>query len=252
MTEIPSIPKDFAGIPWSTGMSGAVFYVSKSTVIKKPLSDDLCKEQLNVEKRIYERLGPHPCITMLLGTHEDMLILERLQYPLRQRLLNLRKYQQRPAPRDAVRWALQIAEALQHIHSHGVKQVDIGTYNVMLDWEDNAKLSDFAGSSIDGSEPTVAPSAHSTHPRLSITQPSIYSELFAFGSLLYEAETTYQAYHDKNDGELEELFEADQYPETSKLTLGEVIRKCWMTQYADASELMMDIQLIQSRLGLPA
>ncbi|OTA96288.1 hypothetical protein M434DRAFT_67809 [Hypoxylon sp. CO27-5] len=177
-----------------------------------------------------------------------MIILERLQYPLRQRLLDLRKSQHRPASHDVVRWALQVAEALQHIHSHGVKQVDIGTYNVMLDWDENVKLSDFAGSSIDDSEPTVAPSAHSTHPRLSVTQPSVYSELFAFGSLLYEMETTFEAYHDKNDGELEELFESDQYPETGNLILGEVIRKCWMAQYADASELIADIRSLQTHL----
>ncbi|KAI0830947.1 hypothetical protein F5Y06DRAFT_281943 [Hypoxylon sp. FL0890] len=98
-----------------------------------------------------------------------MIMLERLQYLLRQRLLDRRKNQQRPTPHGAVPWALQIAEALRHIHLHGVKQVDIGTYNAMLDWNEDVKLSDFAGSSIDDSEPTVAPSAHSTHARLSIS-----------------------------------------------------------------------------------
>jgi hypothetical protein len=92
-----------------------------------------------------------------------------------------------------------------------VKQVDIGTYNVLFDWEDNAKLSDFAGSSLDGSKPTVAPSAHATHPRLSVSKPSVHSKSL-LGSLFYEMETTYQAFHDKNDGELEELFGAGQLP----------------------------------------
>lgn len=248
MVEIPSIPQNLAGVPWTHGISGAVYFISEHVVIKKALSDDICVTQLRTERQIYERLGTHSCITKLLATHQDIIFLERLRYPLRQLLLDLRKQQQRPAVEQVVRWALQIARALQHIHSHGVKQVDIGTYNVLLDWSDNAKLSDFAGSSLDGSEPTVAPSAHSSHPRLPFTKPSVYSELFAFGSLLYEVETTYEPYHDKNDGELEELFGADEYPDTSNLILGEVIRKCWTRYYTDARKLIADVRLIQDHI----
>ena len=80
---------------------------------------------------------------------------------------------------------------------------------MLLDWGDTAKLSDFAGPSLDGSEPAVAPSAHATHLRLSTEEPSVQSQLFTLGSLLYKMETTSLAFHDKNDGELEDLFEED-------------------------------------------
>lgn len=179
-----------------------MFYISEHAVVKRPLSEDNCRRQLETESQIYERLGAHPYITAVFGTHQNMIVLERPRYTLRQHLLDLRKDQQQPAEQQVVRWALQTAEALQHLHSRGVKQVDIGTYNVLLDGDNNAKLSDFAGSSIDDSEPTVAPSAHSTHPRLSVTKPSVSSELFAYGSLLYEIETTYEPYHDRDDGEV--------------------------------------------------
>ncbi|KAL7953128.1 kinase-like domain-containing protein [Trichoderma compactum] len=222
-------------------MSGAVFFISSDAVFKRPLSKGISKKQLDTERQIYERLGNHPYITALLATSKDGIFLERLQYPLRQRLLDLREKQQRPTAQQVVRWALQTATALEHIHSRGVRQVDIGTHNVLLDWDENAKLSDFAGSSLDGSEPTVAPSAHATHPNLSITEPSVYSELFAFGSLLYEVETTYEPYHDKDDGELEELFGMDKYPDLNDLVLGEMIRKCWENSYAGASELIADV-----------
>ena len=36
-------------------------------------------------------------------------------------------------------------------------QVDIGAHNVLLDQYETAKLSDFAGSSLDESKPTVVP-----------------------------------------------------------------------------------------------
>jgi hypothetical protein len=128
-------------------------------------------------------------------------------------------------------------------------QVDIGAHNVLLDQYETAKLFDFAGSSLDKSKPMVASSAHSEQPNMPHTKPSIQSELFALGSMLYEIETTNKPYPDKNDGELEELFKADKYPDTGKLILGEVITKCWMAQYKDASEAIVDIQHIQNQLN---
>jgi serine/threonine protein kinase len=228
-------------------MSGAVFFISEHAVVKRALSDDTSKKQLAVERQVYERLGSHPRIPALLGFQQGTIILERLQCTLRHRLLGLRSRQQRPTTHEVFRWALHTAEALQYIHSRRVRQVDFGTYNVLLDKADNAKLADFAGSSLDGSEPTVAPSAHATHPRLSTFKPSIHSELFAHGSLLYEVETTFQPFHDKPDHVVEALFEANQFPSTTSLLLGEVIAKCWTIFYQDASEVVADIQSIQDR-----
>jgi len=250
MGTLPFIPEDVASLVWiSHGISGATFAVSATTVIKKPLPGDTCEKQLEIERRIYERLGSHPYITKFLGAYRGMIVLERLQYPLRKRLYDLRENNQLPQSQDVVRWALQITQAIYHIHSHGVLQVDIGAHNVLLDQYETAKLSDFAGSSLDGSKPMVAPSAHSEHPNMPHTKPSIQSELFALGSMLYEIETTNKPYPNNNDEELEELFKADVYPETGKLILGNVISNCWMAQYKDASEAVVDIQRIQTQLN---
>lgn len=130
------------------------------------------------------------------------------------------------------------------MHSYQVKQVDIGAYNVLLDWDGNAKLADFAGSSLDDSAPMVLPGAHATHPLLDPEKPTIFSELFAFGSMLYEMETTNEPYPEKEDSELERLSGADLYPDTSELTLGTVIWNRCMRKYKDASELLLDLQHI--------
>lgn len=116
---------------------------------------------------------------------------------------------------------------------------------MLLDWDENVKLSDFAGSSIDGSTPSVVPSPHSEHPNMPAIQPSIQSEMFALGSSLYEIETTRQLYHDKTDEEIEGLFRADKFPDTSALLLGEVIRKCWMVKYEDVGEALNDIWCLE-------
>jgi serine/threonine protein kinase len=250
MDLLPSIPEDVTGLPWiSHGISGAIFAVSESVLIKKPLPGRECREQLDIERRIYERLGPHPYITRFICAHKDMIVLERLKYSLRKHLYDLHEHNQLPMGYDVVRWASQVTQAIQYIHSRGVMQVDIGPHNVLLDQYETAKLSDFAGSSLDKSKPTVAPSAHSEHPNMPHTQPSIQSELFALGSMLYEIETANEPYPDKNEQELEELFKADKYPDTDKLILGMVITNCWMAQYEDASEAVVDIQNIQNQLN---
>ena len=120
-------------------MSGTVYFISEQAVVNRAMSDPTSKAQLNIERQIYDCLGLHPCITALLRSQQNMVILERLQHTLRHRLHELRGRDERPASANKARWALQIAEGLQYIHSRGVKQVDIGTYNVLLDWQDNAK-----------------------------------------------------------------------------------------------------------------
>jgi serine/threonine protein kinase len=145
---------------------------------------------------------------------------------------------------------LVTAEGLNHIHSRGVKQVDIGTYNVLLDRKENQKLSDIAGSSLDGSPPTVAPGIYSAHQSLSTMDPTVQPELFPLGSFLYEVETTRRPFDDKNEDEVEALFGLNQCPATSGLVLGEVIRKCWTMTYSNAGEVpvVADIRLIQDRV----
>lgn len=231
------------------GISGVTVLVSETVVIKQPVPMPNCKEQIEIECKIYQCLGQHPRITKFLRVYDGMLVLERPQHPLRQRLLDLRKENRLPVTQDALRWALQIAEGLQYIHSRGVRQVDIGPANVLLDWADNAKLSDFAGSSLDGSVPTLFPSLHSEHPRWPSDTPTIQPELFALGSTLYEVETTYQPYYDKTDGEVQDLFARDSYPDTEELVLGPVIRRRWTVQYENMAEVVMDIRRMNATAG---
>ncbi|KAF2001760.1 kinase-like protein [Amniculicola lignicola CBS 123094] len=231
----------------SCGVSGVVFELPDSAVVKVPYGSDENREQLAIESAIYNRLGSHPYITKFLYTYNGMIVLERLQYPLRKRLWDLRDAGASPPTKDVLRWAIQISQALQYAHSRYVLQVDIGPHNILLDSFEDAKLSDFAGSSIDGSAPSVLPSPHSEHPNMPSTEPSIHSEIFALGSTLYEVETTQQPYHDKSDEDIKELFRGGAFPDTSALVLGDVISRCWRVEYKDVGEAVNDIALIQSR-----
>lgn len=247
MELLPPIPDKLSSLPWiSAGTSSLVFQLSESAVIKASLPTDQARQQLAVEQTIYARLGSsHPHITKFFHAELNYIVLECLLCPLRQRLLELQASGQVPSTQDALRWATQVAEGLHHVHFCGISQVDIGTYNVMLDWEGNAKLSDFAGSSVDGTEPTIAPGAHAESPSYPSHTPSIQSEMFALGSLLFEIETTRLPYHEKSDKEIGELFTASVFPNTSELLLGDVIRKCWTEEYIDVGDVLKDMKRIR-------
>ncbi|RMJ28657.1 hypothetical protein PHISP_00514 [Aspergillus sp. HF37] len=192
-------------------------------------------------------------MTKLLGTYRDKIILERLQFPLRKRLWDLRDAGRAPPDPDVLRWAAQIALGLQHLHSRGVLQVDVGPHNVLLDRDDNAKLSDFARSSIDGSCRLVCPGRRAEHPDIPAGAPSVRSEIFALGSTLYELETTRQPYHDRDDHEVHRLFLAGDFPHTARLILGDVMRKCWASKYALSAMLSGIYRALSSpMLGLGA
>lgn len=123
-------------------------------------------------------------------------------------------------------------------------QVDIGPHNILLDQNNDARLSNFAGSSIDGSDPEVLPSHHSQHPCIRI--PSVQSEIFALGSTFYEIETTKQPYHNRIEREVHTLFQAQHFPDTGSLVLGPVIEKCWHMEFSSVVEVIEDLKKLQT------
>jgi hypothetical protein len=111
------------------------------------------------------------------------------------------------------------------------------------------KLSDFGGSSIDGSGPSILPLVCYAHPFYSASTPSIRSELFAIGSLFYELETLHAPYHDLDAEEIKNLYLKNTFPKTDSLILGEVISKSWRIVCAKTRQVLDDIRKIQELQG---
>ena len=154
-----------------------------------------------------------------------------------------------PQPDVLLRWARQAAQALLFSHKNGVLHGDISCTNFFLDRHGNLKLGDFAGSSIDGSLSLVCYS--STH----ILPDPLYfssvadgvaisteSEIFAFGSALYEMVTGSVPYADLAEEEVERLYILKTFPETTGLVLGRVISNCWRVEYKNMSDVLMSIE----------
>ncbi|KAI2009272.1 hypothetical protein LOZ14_001166 [Ophidiomyces ophidiicola] len=181
------------------GLSSMVLSLDDFTVLKHPLSE-YHYGAVETERRIYERLGHHPRIVKYIRRYGDGIVLERLQYQL---------------------------QGIQYLNSNCVFQLDIGCHNVLIDENNNAKLSDFAGSKL--------------------MMPTVQTEIFGLGSVLFELCTTNQPYHNIEDHEVDVLFRDGIFPDTTNLPLGEIILKCWTGKYVSGREVATDVEQIQNK-----
>lgn len=229
----------------SYGISGLVALDKASqTVIKTPLSAD-CEDALARERNIYARLtqrGGHPGILRYHGPVESGI---RLQYAPNGDIRAFRTFR---APKQGLeitsklhqRWAIQIAEALAFVHSAGVVHGDLTCHNVFLGDELNAKLADFAGSSLDGSGLLVCVAASHEYPGPIM---STQGDIFAFGSVLYEIVTGYSPFKGLPDGEIENRYKKGQFADSSSLgEMGVIIRNCWLGKYNGFDPLLRDLK----------
>lgn len=245
------LPQDLWSLPFiNRGISGIVFAVDELSVIKTPAGGENNCQELEIERKILERLGEHPRIVKLLRIDRDMIILERLQYPLRVRIQELQNIKAKPTVKEILKWSAQAAEGMQYLHSKSVFQVDIGPHNLLLDWDDNIKYCDFSGSSLDGRAALVSASLYAQHPSFSVNSPSVQSEIFSLGCTIFEISTTHRVYEGKGETEVQNLFAKGHYPKTEDLLLGSTILNCWTDRYQDAGQVAADIREIQRRILL--
>ncbi|KAJ9495918.1 hypothetical protein H2202_008714 [Exophiala xenobiotica] len=141
------------------GTCAVVHVLDEDRVIKifpLPLhpNDTESLQLLTIEQRAYERLGHHPRICRYISKEKNGLVLERLEKNLGKYLCTLQE-----GGVDCTLawvWSIQIAESVAFAHSKGVLHADLGCHNVLLDYKNDAKLCDFAGSSIDGEDAKIS------------------------------------------------------------------------------------------------
>lgn len=241
------VPDSLYDLPYAgQGISGIVKILDEHHVIKSPHQRSL--EEAAVERKIYQRLGDHPRITKVIEYHKRGIIMERLHGPLRKRLIDLKAADKRTTTEEILRWSMQATEGFQYIHSKGVFQVDISAGNIVFDDEDNLKLVDFAGSSMDGSQPIALAGEREQHPDfLHPVLPTVISELFALGTIMYEIEhgEKYLPDADPRYCEIEEGYKAGKFPNTEGFLVDSVIQKCWRSEYHDAGEVLADLERIR-------
>ncbi|KAK4241940.1 kinase-like domain-containing protein [Achaetomium macrosporum] len=209
-------------VSWgTTGM--VVLDKSSNTVIKVPFDhgNEECLLRMQREREVYERFAQR-------GGHEGLLSYHGVF-----RVGNA-------SPAQRLGWAVQVAETIGFIHDADVIHGDLTCANVFLDASLNEKVADFAGSSIDGSPLLVIVTESHEFPGPLL---SIWADLFALGSVLYEITTGQAPYNGLDDTEIRDLYRKGRFPETAFLgAIGAVIEKCWQGKYGGARDIVQALQ----------
>ncbi|KAK4150972.1 kinase-like domain-containing protein [Chaetomidium leptoderma] len=221
------------------GNTGLVLLDSSTDTIVKASPDGERSDAMAVEQQIYERFvqrGGHKGILIYHGTFEWGIRLEHASHG------NIRSYlETHPADElRRIRWAVQVAEALDFAHQCGVIHGDINGFNVLLDRHLDAKLADFAGSSLDDSPLLIAVTASHEYPGpLLCTE----ADIFALGSTLYELMNESRPHAGLSDTAIAHRYKRGEFAETESLGIvGSIIKKCWQGEYKECRQVVRDLK----------
>lgn len=130
------------------------------------------------------------------------------------------------------------------IHGKDVIHSDLGARQFLVDKYCNVKLTDFGGSSLQGSEAIVMENATHILPRDEDSPNTIQSDLFALGSTVYEIILSMKPYEGMEEDEVQRLFPEKVFPTLDEIgdpRWRNVIQKCSMCEYKRASDIFEDI-----------
>lgn len=222
----------------SMGGTAFVEMLPSGAVIKVPIPDiyhpreeEDHRQNMRLEAKIYKMIGEHPRVPKLLDWDPETccLTMEYLENG------NLREYikqnQQEIPLRRRLQWSRQAAEGLALLHAADVIHCDLSPRNFLLDADLNLKISDFAGASICGSEPSATPATRFLPPGYDYNIPPVFGDdLFSLGSLIFFIMTNSYPYEEVTSDEVEKLYEAREFPNVSDLVCGTIIQQCWHRQ----------------------
>ena len=165
----------------------------KAIAVKKL---DCDKDQIPREVEIHRDLPPHPNVLQLVGvTHSKdgfslYICMELADKSLYQYLHTEKK---KPSLQQSIKWAVQIAGGMCHIHQQGLAHRDLKSANVLLfDKENVIKLCDFGSARVLENTTTVSDMrgtvrwmAPECNDKAS-TKVTRRCDAFSYGMVLYE------------------------------------------------------------------
>ncbi|KAE8161285.1 kinase-like protein [Aspergillus tamarii] len=229
----------------SIGQFTAVHRLNRSTVRKIPSdkSDIYDTRAVAIEAQVYRHLGRHKRIARCLQCSESHI---DLRYEVNG---DLESYLRSRCPSDGFRhrMARQAIEAVIFIHNKGVIHSDLCARQFLVDKRCNARLSDFGGSSLHGSDAIIMENATHFLPRDEDAPNTVQSDIFALGSTIYEILVGHRPYEGLEDEKVQRLYSNKTFPsldQISDVSWRIVILKCWMSEYKITSDIQKDIPLL--------
>jgi serine/threonine protein kinase len=137
------------------------------------------------------------------------------------------------------RWAINCAESISFVHTHGILHCDISARNFLVADDESLKLCDFAGSTIGNEQALVSEETrYRKYHDTEITTHTIQTELFATGSLIYEIMTGRRPYDEvMEDESVERLYRQENYPPLETVCYAAIIDRCWHGQFQSAKQV---------------
>ncbi|KAF6817407.1 protein kinase-like domain protein [Colletotrichum plurivorum] len=164
------------------------------------------------------------------------------------------------AQTERLAWCVQVAEAVDHIHGHGVVHSDLRPGNILVHETApgilDLKLCDFGGSVCEelGLDGLALPDGPFYHPAFGDKSGPML-DLFGMGSVFYVILTGRWPYKstpgtfgkvDERIGweerEVYPKFREGGFPDVKGLLVGDVIVKCWRRQFASARDVLDALQ----------
>lgn len=223
----------------AAGTTCLVERLRNGDIIKTPMNHAGidCTGDLITEAKIYQRLGEHPRLVTIRSWNPEQhrMVMEFMPNG------TLKKYIEDHngdiSEQQRLRWAQQASEGLQLLHQYGILHCDVGPHNFLLDAALDLKITDFGGSSVDGSCASVCPGLHYLLPDPEWkpgNPPTLNEDLFSLGSLLYFIFTGTPPFHDLKDEVVEKNYKEGLFPDLTGVLGADLISQCWH-QRADSA-----------------
>ncbi|KND87662.1 3-phosphoinositide-dependent protein kinase 1 [Tolypocladium ophioglossoides CBS 100239] len=149
------------------------------------------------------------------------------------------------------RWVVQAARALTVIHAAEVIHCDITPRNFLLNAQLDLHIADFAGCSISGSAPLIAPGSRYQPPGWTWNRKATESDdVFALGSVLYFIMVGTEPYADLEEEEVHHLFQRAEFPNVDQLACGRIIQGCWDGNLSTAEEVVDALNGVEWEAGI--
>ncbi len=117
---------------------------------------------------------------------QQFIVMEYVEGETLREIVPVKKMQ------DAITYAVQIAEALQEAHTHGIVHRDVKAENIMVNTKNQVKVMDFGLAKLKGSlkltktSSTIGTLAYMAPEQIQGEEVDARSDIFSFGIVLYE------------------------------------------------------------------
>ena len=231
------------------GVSGFLQRLPSGDVIKTPWSgrrNPGSRRDITLEHQIYEMLGYHSRLIRIVdwdpeecaltmeymsnGTLKDFIMAHNDTIDIAQR----------------IRWAQEVAEGLQLLHTHEIIHSDVHPTNFLLDENLSLRVCDFSSVSLRGSRSSACSSVRFLWPAMDWLHSNVQEDIFGLGSTIYFIMTGHYPFTELSDKEVEANYKAGRFPDLTgvEAMYADIIQRCWKSEYSSIQDICVSMKAI--------